>query len=368
MNARRDSIRFGGHQSMLRSLLAVPFGHLPEKVAALLLAVLVWFTIRQELTESATLPVVLKPDFGPTVILMDSLRPFEKATFSGPRAQIETMKKLANTAVTLRVREEDLLGQEQAVIHFSVERGNLRHEYGPDVSIVSTDPPAPLELKVALRAVKQVTARPPAVTGLPAGWESKVEVITPAVGVVGPAPLLRDLLSVEPEPIDGADILQRRGTREDIDRMTIERRLAPAEKDKKLALAEGETIRCQVSLTRPRVTREFTIPFSVRFERQDWPVTLVPSMTDVLQPNGAAWQIRLSFTGAGVDIDQVATAITGGQIRAYVVAEDFEAYRNQEEGRGYLEPVRVEMPDALRRRVSFVPPSRESIEVDVKKR
>jgi hypothetical protein len=368
VSARRDALRFGDGRGLLRRILGVPFGHLPEKIAALLLALLVWFTIRQELTETATLPVVLKPDLGPGVILLETLRPFEKASFSGPRAQIETMKKLANTAVTLRVREEDLLGQEQATITFSVERGNLRHEYGPDVVIEATDPPVPIELKVAIRRTKEVTAKVPAVTGLPGGWESKVEMLTTSIGVVGPAPVLRDLTTVEAEPIDGAEILRSRGTREDIDRMTIERRLSPAEKEKRLALAEGETIRCQVTLTRPRDTREFVLPFSVRFERPDWPVTLVPSKTDVLQQDGTGWQVRISFAGAKADIDQLATAVADGQVRAYVVAEEFEAYRNQEEGRGYLQPVRLEMPDPLRRRVSFVPPARESIEVDVKKR
>jgi hypothetical protein len=360
-------VRFGGRPGPLSVLAGAFSKHLPEKFAALLLAVLVWFTIRQELTDSVTVAVTVKADLPPKLILVDGFRPFSKAVFRGPRAQIEALKKLEPIVITLRVREEDLVGQEQAAMSFSVERGNLSHEYGPDVKITSTDPPIPVELKVALLSEKAVTVNLPRVMGLVGEWESKVELLTPTVRIAGPAPALKDLTAVDAEPIDGADILGRRGTREDVEKLPLERKLSSIERARRLSLAEGESIKCQVTLTRSRISREFAVPFSVLFERHDWPVTLVPNETDLLKRDGTGFRIRLTFTGTSLDLEQVAQAVAGGQIRAFVFAEDCEAYRDQEEDRGYLEPVRLEMPDALRRRVSFSPPPRESIEVDTKK-
>ena len=283
MSPRVKPVRFGGRRSPLSQALGVFVRHLPEKIAALVLAVLVWFTIRQELTESVTVAVTVKADLPIRLILTEAFRPFDKAEFRGPRAQIEALKKLEPIVVTLRVREEDLVGQEQATMTFSADRGNLRHAYGHDLVITATDPPAPVELKVAILAEKAVTVNLPRVMGLVGEWESKVELLTPTVRVAGPAPLLKDLTSVEAEPIDGAEILARRGAREDVDKLPLERKLSAVERARRLSLAEGESIKCQVTLTRSRVSRDFAVPFAVLFERADWPVTLVPNETDLVK-------------------------------------------------------------------------------------
>ncbi len=342
--------------------------HLPSKVAALVLALLLWFTIRQELTETETFEVRVEVDLPAGLMLVDTYRPYSRVQFRGPRAQIETLKKLENTVVTLRVRAEDLLGQDQATLAFSVERRNLRHSYGPDVAVVGTEPAAPIELRVAARQEKTVPVLTPRVENLPQEWEARVDLTTPNVRLTGPAPVVRALTGVEPEPVNAEDILARRGAREDIERLPLERRLSPAERARLLTLAEGETIRCLVTLTRSRVPKDFTVPFTVYFERSDWPVTLVPNETDRLKKSGDGWTILLTFSGTPADLEILAEAVAAGQVRAYVFAEDFEAYRQVEEDRGYLEPVHVEMPDTLRRRVVLKAPPRESIEVDTKKR
>ena len=126
----------------------------------------------------------------------------------------------------------------------------------------------------------------------------------------------------------------------------------------------NQRIEYKAVFRRTRVPREIDLPYGVKYESLGSKVRLeiIPNTTVVKQRDDT-YTIKLTFTGSRADLDKVEEGVKDRTIRAYVRAEDSEDYRNGKEGGGgYISSVRLEMPDDLRRSISFEQPGRNILQ------
>ena len=137
----------------------------------------------------------------------------------------------------------------------------------------------------------------------------------------------------------------------------------------RIGLAIGERMECRVTFSRTLTQRELNIPFAVFFEKADWPVVVKIHETNLVKRlEGGNFIIHLLFTGSPTDLTRVEESLAAGWVRAYVRARDMPSYVQGNEGRASAPDVHLELPTELLDRVSFRPPPREDIDLEVLKK
>ncbi len=114
MSANPTSAHSPGWFSTAASFLVGVFTrNLPAKLAALVLALLVWFTVRQDITANHTADQCrVISSLPPGLIWIDTPPEYVKVKFSGPRSRMsDILKDPEGTRISLRVQESDLVGQ-----------------------------------------------------------------------------------------------------------------------------------------------------------------------------------------------------------------------------------------------------------------
>jgi hypothetical protein len=307
--------------------LGIVTRNIPAKVAALVLAFVVWFTVAQDLTstfpdEKTAIEVVL--DSG---LMLVADAPTEgKVVFRGPTSQINLLRREARRRIRLAVTHGDLAGQPENALTFSVDRGNILHAYGEEVEIVSVDP-SPIILRVGIEETRQVSVRRPEVVGLPDEWEAEVGLKVPDVRVKGPTTVFAELTEVKSEPVQAAALLEGR---EDELEFTSEGvlELAREYRDRYVRLVEGQRIEFSATFRRSREPREITLPFFVYDKEPNGPVIVEPSASGAVEKSTEGWTVRITFTGSRTALDALEEAAEKGEVRAYVRAEDCGQYAN----------------------------------------
>jgi hypothetical protein len=347
----------------LSFLVGVFTRNLPVKLAALLLALIVWFTVRQDLTaEYVAEHCQVVSDLPPGLVWLDPPPKELKVTFRGPRSQIDAVKK--STSILLDVRVEDLLGGREARITFTPERGNVRHAYGEDIEISSLDG-ASIELRVAKREKKRVAVLPPAVAGVPTrDWRVEVSILTPEITVFGPRSSLDQVSDIQPEPVDASWLFEGRTTVEPVGPVTI--RLSPpaALEELRIGLAEDAVLECKLDFPLNIRTESMVVPFEIWDNRPNPDLQVRLKEVGLVRRSGERFELELEFQGAPSDLVALRRAVErGGEVIAYVLTEDSEGYRTGAEGDDFIHEANVYVK-GLPPGVRHLPPS-ESIQVEV---
>ncbi len=342
--------------------------NLGAKIAALVLAWLVWFTVRQDITgEYLDRRARIHPILDDGLMLVQ--KPPEPVTVKwvGPSSRVRELQSRDFTEVQLRVRRNDLTGNRGTFL-FSVDQGNLGHPYGNEVRIDEIEP-GPITLKVAVRAVRTLPVRPPEVRGLPVEWTVKdLKLLTTQVTVTGPRDVLQTLTDAKPAPITVGRDVRIRGDREEevFDGLTLD--LDPDLKARYVGISGRKKIAYRLVLVRSGEERSLAVPFTVYYETGDLDSVLEPQPSDALKSTDGGWQIVLTFIGARSDLEAVAKEVAAGSIRAYVRASDAAANQPGERFYGQNLTVFLEGMADFAGRVRFRPPQPESLEFIKKKR
>jgi hypothetical protein len=346
--------------------------NLGAKTAALILAVVVWFTVRQDLTRPLEIPArVSIPNLAAEGLMLIEAPPTTvDVTFSGPVSEIQRLSKIGTARLNLGVTKGDLLGKPRGTVEFSIDRGNLRHLEGNEIEITEIKPEKILAV-IARRDRRELPVRQPKIEGDLKEWEVDGKItVTQKVMVTGPADRLAELAEVEPEPIRADRILTGNGEEE---RFTYEAThdLADVHRKSLIQPDGSEQIRVHVEFKRSRVTEPFELPYEIHYSQaRELSLEIIPGGLVKRQP-GDVFTIRLRFKGSRSDLDRIRESLAKvpPTIRAWVRAEDCDGYVKQDpDFQGYPGEVRVDMPEDLRRRVILVKPDQADIVVRTKSR
>lgn len=345
--------------------------NLGAKTAALVLAVVVWFTVRQDLTRAHEMTArVSIPDLAAEGLMVIEPPPQTvEVKFSGPTSEIERLTKSGTAGILLSVTEGDLLGKARGTVEFSIDRGNLRHLEGEEIEISEVKPEKILVV-LARRDRRELPVRQPRVEGDLQEWEVERITVTPKVTVTGPADRLAELTEVEPEPIRADRILMGSGEEERVPYDSFHD-LADVHRRNLIQPAGSEQIRVQAELKRTRVPEDFEIPYEILYSQErKFTLEIIPS--DIVQRKpGDVFTIKLTFSGSRSDLDRIREGLAKEPptIRAFVRAEDCDGYVKQDpDFQGFPGEVRVVMPEDLMRHVTVTKPDQASIEVRTKPR
>jgi len=339
--------------------------NLPTKIAAFILAILVWFTVRLELMEPQKATMRLELDFEEGLMLAGDSPPKVMVELEGPRPDIAAFEKITEPVLSLRILGSDLRELLEAQLEFGLDNDDLdrfRMPFESDIRVkrvyVSKEGGSwPISVKIAVRTEAEVAVVMPKLEGLPDEWEPRIELLTPTVRVEGPAGWFTANDKVAADSIHVTSIL---ANRQDQDEVQVSERsldLDPALAEVFVRLARGQHIRYRGSFRKSKVTEDIPVPFR----------------SDILKKEDGGYSLLLTFTGTPSDLEKLKQAVADGGVYAYVLAEDFGPYREEgvEEARDYVQPVRVEIHSDiftdLATRVGFEQPS-SSVGLEMKKR
>jgi hypothetical protein len=321
MSAAEKSSR--GPTQSVRGFADFVFGmftrNLVSKIAALFLAVLIWITVRQDLTRTAEFDTLVIFDLSPDLMLLEDAPDSVTVEFEGPTSRIEQLRRAPEPPeIVLQITRQELGDQLIATRTFNADRGNINHNYGEEISI-SRVIEGNITVTVAVKDVQRKPVARPTATGLPPEWEIRIDLLKPDVRLVGPKAVLDDLTEVPVLPVAVDRMLE--GLEED--ELTIEYELEISDnlKAERVGLSGGERISCRITLTRSLTPKELDIPFSVLLEDPDWPVTMEVHETDLVKKlEDGSFVIHLTFTGSPRDLARVEEALAAKRVRAYVHA------------------------------------------------
>jgi len=333
--------------------------NLGAKISALILAVVVWFTVRQDIEQTVT----VRAQVDTSALVLEGLMPMEgfatrvTATFTGPNSEIAKVREEGNeTEISLSVGRADMLDKLRQTFEFRIENGNVEHGFSDEVHLVSIDP-AVIKFQVAVKEEREIPVREPITEGVPAEWqlEGKIK-FTDKIFLQGPKDRLDALDTVPTKPIRVAHKLTGNGERDSIE-LTGFLDLTDEIEKERIRPVRNQRIAYTAVFRRTRVPQDIPVPFVVKYESLDGKVRLEVDRSGPVQLQPEGLMITLTFKGSQAYLDKVKEGVKDGRIRAYVRAEDNEDFRNGKEGGGgRISPVRLEMPDELRRRVSFKQP------------
>jgi len=348
--------------------------NLYAKSAALVLAVVVWVFVRQDITDDYTpeRPTEVKvaglEELGLMLIEHEHRR--VKVQFEGPISRIDAIRQDEGTTIRLVIRPADLQDRDRATLTFSPEFGNIAHAYGDSVKIRLVDRPS-IRLTVARKTRKPVRVELPEIEGDLGEWTlDDLQLETPEIMVTGPLDELEKRDSLKPEPIDVEEILGPVG--EEKLRYPVQSRrlgLDPTYSAMHIRMEPGEQILYSAVFTRSRAPESMWVPFRIHAVNGDWPVRIVPHPSEILTENeDGTWRVLLTFKGNPSDLKDLRAAAEAGEVQAYVWAMEFVPYRDRTEGRDAVDLVRLQLPPSLWGKIRFDQPSDPRIEVSTEKR
>jgi hypothetical protein len=301
------------------------------KLAALLLAFLVWMTVSQDITQMWTAnQVTVRLDLAEELLaVMDNVTDQElqgdfSVEFQGPASQISDLERAGTTELVLRVDLRDLGENQRATIAFRADQGNIRHLGGEGVTIKSLSPET-IEVHVARRGTpKDVRVEQPQFVGELRDWVVDGFVLNPTVRVRGPADELAGLQSVRTEPVRADVSIEQHGKGRESFEVPLRLKLAPQYAERHITLA-GDGIEFRASFRRSRQTEEIEIPIFIAYRRP------APSLIVELEstPNILDLEtgtIRLNFRGTEGDLAATRKLVEDGSIYAVAWAHQAELY------------------------------------------
>ncbi len=351
-------------RSITGFLVGIFTRNLVSKIAALALAVLVWITVRQDLTRTERFEARVVPDLAANLMLLEDPPETVTIDLTGPTSEIDRLRRNPERVeITLRVLSDDLGDNLVDTRNFSVDQGNIEHNYGDHVRITQILD-GTIRLKVAVRGEERKPMAQPTMVGLPDEWEVRFELLNSDVRLTGPRETLDRITEVQTNPLRAKDII---GTAEEDEYITTrELHLTDAALSSGIALLSGEKLLCRITLTRSLAEEPFVVPFTVFLESPDWPVVMKIHETRIVKrADDGSFGISLILKGAPSDLARVREELTAGRVRAYVRAMELTSYAGKEKGRGENATVHLQLPLELWARVTFRPPPREDIDLEV---
>ncbi len=346
-------------------ILGIFTRNLVSKVAALALAVLLWITVRQDLTRAETFEARVVPDLAANLMLLTQPPTTVTIVLEGPTSEIDRLRRSPEKVeIVLPVSVGDLNDQLVVTRTFSVE--NIEHNFGEHVRITQVVDGA-ISLQVAVRGEERKPVGKPVAAGLPPEWEARFDLLNPEVRLTGPQELLNTIIEVETTPISANRLLE--GVEGDEYSTIVELELTEAAIADRIHLVRGDRMECRVTLTRSLTQQELDIPFTVFFEKADWPVVVNIIETNLVKRlEGGDFTIHLVFRGSPTDLTRLDEARAAGRVWAYVRAMDLPYYAQGKAGRGSIPNVHLELPTELLNRVSLIPPPSEDIDLEALKK
>jgi len=354
----------GSIRSFTSFMVGIFTRNLMSKTAALALAVLVWITVRQDLTRTEQLQARVVPKLAADLMLLEDPPASVTIDLTGPTSEIDQLRRNPERVeIVLRVTADDLGDDLVDVRNFSVEQGNIEHNFGEHVRITQVVN-GTIRMKVAVRGKMRKPVGKPTIIGLPEEWKARFDLVNPEVRLTGPKELLNQIVEVETNPLRAKDVLEE--TEENEVTTTKELQLTDATLSNRIALLGGEKLLCLITLTRSQAEEPFVVPFSIFIETPDWPVLMkIHETQTVKRTENGSFSINLMLKGSAADLARVKEELTAGRVRAYVRAMDLTSYAGKEKGRGENTAVHLELPLELWGRVTFRSPPREEVDLEV---
>lgn len=343
--------------------------HLAVKFAALLLAFLVWFTVRRDLLATwKDQPVDVKVVLDEGLMVTSDVPPSVRMELQGPTSQINVLKRQGRLQVTVPVHRDDLAGQLQAPLIFSPERGNIEVGWSDEVRIVSMEP-SEIRIEVAVVGRKTVEVRAPEVTLTNPQWTlAQVSLVAPEVELSGPQEVLDNTPTFQPPPVDGDALVAPRPP--DEEEYTVERLLTlpRALAERHVRIVDRETFRARITFRREGDERRLAIPFRILAPPGEQPgLRIFPKGGLVTKTEDGDWTIDLLFRGTPRNLDFLAQEIGRGMVFAYVLAGEFSFWKEGKESVGSAAPqLHLQLPEDLDGRIRFVPPQDLSLATEKK--
>ena len=355
----------------LSVLVGIFTRNLGAKIAALIMAVVVWFTVRQDITLEVTLPVQIRglsaSDLQPHGLMPVGTHETDvEVTFEGPRSDIDKIRKGDRARILLRVLPGNLGGEDRRSIDFSLRARNVEHPYAESVEIIRMEPET-IRLLVAVKVRKKMPVHRPTFDGSLGEWKLEGDLVfTQEITVSGPKDVIDGLTDIATKPIPVGELLRGNGEE---NRRTLEGILDLAnDLEKERVRAErGEVIEYTATFIRSRVPESIKVPFVVKYESLDSNVSLVIATNKTVERTDDGLQIELRFTGRKADLENIRKGVEEKSIRAFIRAEDFKEFVDGKIGEGgsFTGTVRLEMPDVLYRRVTVTQPERGDVFVTI---